>query len=88
VLVLTEPTDLLGILLVPSCSLAAVVAMAVIVGSSSSCPEGTKPIPKKARFGALLPLSSRHVCGVVSYFRPWTQKVIYGRQESYPRTGP
>jgi hypothetical protein len=89
--VLMEPTHLLDISQVPSCLSVIVVATSVTVGSSLSSLGGTEPIAKKAHFEAFLRVSSWYMCGAAcrlcsscfSYFRPKTQKVISGWQESY-----
>jgi adenine C2-methylase RlmN of 23S rRNA A2503 and tRNA A37 len=36
----------------------------VMVGLSSSIPEGMEPLPKKAHLGSFLRVSSQYACGV------------------------
>jgi hypothetical protein len=65
--VLMEPSHLLGISQVPSCSSTAMIAMTVTAGSSSSSLGGTEPLPKKAHFRAFLQGSSWYVYGVICH---------------------
>jgi hypothetical protein len=55
---------LFRILQVPPCLPAFWGAMAVMVGLSSSIPEGMEPLPKKAHLGSFLRVSSQYACGV------------------------
>jgi hypothetical protein len=56
---LTELTHLSGFLQV---LLSSAIAMAALVGASSSSLEGAEPPPKKARSRACLSMSSQYVC--------------------------
>jgi hypothetical protein len=62
---LLQPTHLFGVAQVPLCLPTARGATTVTMRLSSSSPEGMKPPPKKAHFGAFMQVSSQYACGVI-----------------------
>jgi hypothetical protein len=68
---------LVGISQVPSGSMTATAAAAVMMRLTSLSCWGMEPPPKKARFGALLGMSSRYACGAAYPFHGFFAPPIF-----------